>query len=244
MNRILNYPASPQDPARADLVLAREADVPLVIFLASSDLLSQIRQACLRQHVPQFHLLLVNVSNWNALLSCWPARNGETLFAGHGDITRYFMKSSLLPWALENLPAKPAQIWLGGYSLGGLFALWAGLQSQEIQRILCVSGSVWFDHFEEWAMKQPVPRQLASVYFSLGTKEIRTGNPRLQKTGDIMETLCSHFQDLGVKSALIWNPGTHFTEVPGRIARGIEWTFIMDSDTRFGEPGTHPPLQS
>lgn len=39
-------------------------------------------------------------------------------------------------------------------------------------------------------MKQPVPRQLASVYFSLGTKEIRTGNPRLQKTGDIMETLC------------------------------------------------------
>lgn len=119
MNRILNYPASPQDPARADLVLAREADVPLVIFLASSDLLSQIRQACLRQHVPQFHLLLVNVSNWNALLSCWPARNGETLFAGHGDITRYFMKSSLLPWALENLPAKPAQIWLGGYSLGG-----------------------------------------------------------------------------------------------------------------------------
>lgn len=244
MNRMLNYPGDAQDPVRADLVLAREDDVPLVVFFASGELLPQIRQACSRQSVPHFHLLLVNVNDWNALLSCWPARNGETFFAGHGDITRQFLETRLLPWALDHLPAKPDQIWLGGYSQGGLFALWAGLQSPQFQRLLCVSGSVWFEHFEEWAMKQPVGGQLKSVYFSLGTKEVKTGNPLLQKTGEIMETLCSHFQSRGIDSTLVWNPGTHFTEVPGRIARAIGWTFSVDAEPGSEGSGTQPPLKS
>lgn len=225
MNQTLPYPSVSADPAQALLIPSRTEPAPLIVFFAGEDLAQSLKTACSRLRVPHFHLLLVSVNDWNSLLSVWPANDGKTVFAGHADVTRAFLQDHLLPWALSSLPQAPSSLWLGGYSLGGLYVLWDGLQSNQFEALLCISGSVWFPEFEAWAKKQPVPSSVKSIYFSLGTKEVKTANPQLQKTGEIMENLSLHFQQEKLLSTFVWNPGTHFTEIPRRIALGLSWTF-------------------
>ena len=67
---------------------------------------------------------------------------------------------------------KNKKYYLGGYSLAGLFSLWACCQSGKFAGIAAASPSVWFPGFltylEENEVKSPC------IYLSLGDKEEKT----------------------------------------------------------------------
>ena len=91
-----------------------------------------------------FHLLAVRVSRWNLDLSPWPAPAvfGNEDFGGGAENT--------LRDILSLLPDRPKRIFIGGYSLAGLFALWAGCRTDRFSGIAAASPSVWFPGFTDF----------------------------------------------------------------------------------------------
>lgn len=224
MNETLYWKNASAD-IQARLQIREKSACPLVVLISHEDSVQPLMQACARQGTGRFHLLSIEVNDWNADLTPWPADGLEegTRFGGQASRTAQVLEEQILPWAQQSLPAVPSCRVLAGYSLGGLFALWAGLQSSVFDVLLCVSGSLWYPGLADWVLQASVPEQIRAVYFSLGKKEVRSRNPALQQTGEIMETLCRHFEEAGVMSTAVWNPGTHFTEVPWRLARALYW---------------------
>ena len=63
---------------------------------------------------------------------------------------------------------------LGGYSLAGLFALWAGTE-EPFGGIVAASPSVWYREWISYATTHP--SRSAHVYLSLGDREHRSKTP-------------------------------------------------------------------
>ena len=61
------------------------------------------------------------------------------------------------------------QVYLCGYSLAGLFTLWASTHTNTFQKIASVSPSVWFLNFVQYMQQNQV--HASEVYMSLGDKE-------------------------------------------------------------------------
>ena len=108
-------------------------------------------------HTP-FTLVAFLVEDWNRELSPWeaPAVFGSVAFGAGAAETLAFIRETLLP-ALE-IDGKKC-CYLGGYSLAGLFALWAAYQTDRFHGIAAVSPSVWFpgwkNYMESHAIRSP-----------------------------------------------------------------------------------------
>ncbi len=110
---------------------------------------------------------------------------------------------------------------IGGYSMGGLFALWASYQTDRFRGVAAVSPSVWFPGFAEYAASR---RMLAErVYLSLGDREEKTRNPVMAAVGDRIRELHGQLCSRGTPCRLEWNPGNHFTDPDLRTAKGFAW---------------------
>ncbi len=110
---------------------------------------------------------------------------------------------------------------LGGYSLGGLFALWAAYQTDVFAGIAAVSPSVWFPGFPEYTLSHTL--QTSRVYLSLGDREEKTKNPVMATAGDRIRELHEHLRAKGISCCLEWNKGNHFTDPDRRTAKGFAW---------------------
>ena len=110
---------------------------------------------------------------------------------------------------------------LGGYSMGGLFALWAAYQTGVFAGVAAVSPSVWFPGFPDYAKAHTL--QTGRIYLSLGDREEKTKNPVMASVGDRIRELHGYFRDQGVPSCLEWNKGNHFMDPDRRTAKGFAW---------------------
>ena len=74
----------------------------------------------------EFCLMAVKVRNWNKDLSPWPApaAYGNEDFGDGAAETLKFILEDLLPRTEDKSSNPPKKIFIGGYSLAGLFALW------------------------------------------------------------------------------------------------------------------------
>lgn len=70
---------------------------------------------------------------------------GEEPFAGKAGETLDWITGSLLPYLHEKeLIPEGVKKYIAGYSLSGLFALWAFMVSTEFDGAVSCSGSLWF----------------------------------------------------------------------------------------------------
>ena len=166
------------------------------------------------------------VSDWNMELSPWkaPAVFNREAFGAGADDTLAYITEELLPAIEKDCPTdNKKRFFLGGYSLAGLFALWAAYQTTLFSGIAAVSPSVWFPKWEDFISENPIhaPR----IYLSLGDKEEKTKNRMMAKVGDNIrrqyELLCK--DSLVKECTLEWNPGNHFAEPELRTAKGFAW---------------------
>ena len=63
------------------------------------------------------------------------------------------------------------------------------------------------------------------LYLSLGKSEERAGDPRMASVGDNTRAVYAHFlPQLGEANIqLDWNRGGHFTGIPNRWRKALEW---------------------
>ena len=168
-------------------------------------------------------LLLIGGLDWNRDLSPWPAPpafpKGEA-FAGEGGRLLAALTGRLLPEAEAALPAGIPK-GIAGYSLAGLFALWAAAETGAFSRAASMGGSLWCPGAENIAGKLAA-RRPERVYLSLGEKEERTRNPALQPVGERTRVLARTLEEAGIPVTLRFHPGGHFQDVGERIRQGLD----------------------
>ena len=172
-----------------------------------------------------FLFAAVPVESWNDALSPWksPAVWGKQGFGGKAGETLCFLTEQIIPSLKRQYPLpKNVKIILGGYSLAGLFALWASIQTNLFYGIAAASPSVWFPGWMEFERQHPIQAQ--RVYLSLGDKEEHTKNAVMAAVGDNIGTLHSRLIERGADCTLEWNSGGHFKNAALRTAKAFRWT--------------------
>lgn len=173
-----------------------------------------------------FLLVAYQAEDWNRDFSPWEAPAavpGET-FAGKGQKMLEWLLDSGIPYVEKKYPAKGPYL-LAGYSLAGLFSLWALYQTDAFEGAACCSGSLWYPGWEEYAGQNHILRDNALVYLSLGGKEEKTRNPMISTVGDVTRKQEKLLKSDGkVKACVLeWNSGGHFADSGKRLAKGIAW---------------------
>ena len=179
--------------------------------------------AAIAQSHHKFLFAAIPVLNWNDELSPWdaPAVWGKQGFGGNAADTLRFLMEQVIPTLKQklNLP-EDIKIILGGYSLAGLFALWASTQTSLFCGIAAASPSVWFPGWVDFEPQHPIQAQ--HVYLSLGDKEEHTKNPVMAVVGDNIRALNNRLTEHGADCVLEWNCGGHFKDADLRTARAFQ----------------------
>ena len=173
-----------------------------------------------------FPLLCINNLNWQKDMCPWdsPALiKNEKDFIGGADEYLFLLEKEIIPRAVEILGEEPTYYALAGYSLAGLFALYAGYRSSLFSRIASVSGSLWYPDFVSFAKEKKMLSRAERLYLSLGTEEARTMHAVLSTIERKTRELVEHYQSSGYCVNFEQNPGNHFCEVEQRIEKGIRW---------------------
>lgn len=118
--------------------------------------------------------------------------------------------------------AAPRRV-LAGYSLAGLCSLYALYRTDRFDGAACVSGSLWYDGFADYMAAHRPIKIPDRVYFSLGIREPKARSARMAAVGRRTEQAARLLAGLGCETVLEWNPGGHFDDPAGRLARGVLW---------------------
>ena len=159
------------------------------------------------------------IKDWNQELTPWaaPPVFGKVPFGNGAGKTLGFITNQLLPEVQENIP----HLILGGYSLAGLFALWAGYQTDRFEGIAAASPSVWYPQWIDYASEnKPLAK---SVYLSLGDKEEKAKNPVMAQVGNAIRKQHELLTEQKINTILEWNAGNHFVDSDKRMAKGFAW---------------------
>ena len=173
-------------------------------------------------------LSLVAVSGlaWNHDMAPWdipPISANDTPCTGGAGAYLRLLLEKIMPEAEDALPGKPVWRGIAGYSLAGLFAVYAVYQTDVFSRVGSISGSLWFPGIQEYIFSHTLCRKPDCMYFSLGDKESRTRNPFLKCVQENTEAIRTFYERQGINTAFQLNPGNHFKDGALRTAAGIQW---------------------
>ncbi len=160
-------------------------------------------------------LIAVRINNWNNDLSPWeaPAVFGKENFGGDA--------SKTLCELMDLCKDKGKRYFIGGYSLAGLFALWAAYQTDIFEGVAAASPSMWFPGFADYMKKNELHTN--TVYLSLGDREEKARNPVMATVGDRIRETQVLLKEKGVNCILEWNEGNHFKDAGIRTAKAFAW---------------------
>lgn len=137
------------------------------------------------------------------------------------EATYAYLADVIMPYVHNAL--KPSIIILGGYSLGGLFALWASTRLEGLDAVYAGSPSLWMDGWDEYSDAHPL--KVRCVSMSLGDKEECTNKKPFCIIGDrVRRQHERNVSQLGADACILqWNKGGHFNDIEQRKADGFAW---------------------
>ena len=204
-----------------------------------------------------FAMVFFDCVEWARALMPWAddavSRNAEV--GRHAPDTLRFIEHTLLPWLRERFGALPCII--GGYSLGGLFALWAARNTDVFAAVAAASPSLWIKGWGEYAAAHPIlspqatsqhlnistpqhstPQHITTttpIHLSLGDREEHCRNQRMKRIGDCVRAehtlLCQQLSPTAV--TLRWHGGGHFGAEAERTAEAFAWCIEQIAQQRL-----------
>lgn len=206
------------------LYKAEHSGAPLIVYNNFDDDGSGVVSAMQKIGSPDCNLLSVGGLNWDHDMTPWycpPLTKGDTPCTGGADDYLKVLLDEILPEALARIDGEPEFFGLSGYSLAGLFAIYAMYNTDRFSRICSMSGSLWFPDFREYATSHPLVRKPDRLYLSLGDRESRTRVKLLKPVQENTEFLADFYREQGIETEFELNPGNHFQEPELRSAKGI-----------------------
>lgn len=198
---------------------------PVIYLTTYNDDGGEVYEELQKGGCPDFTLVTVSGLNWEAELSPWAAGNlfkYSEMFTGGADAYLQFLTQQVLPQVEAGLNGI---LWRGltGYSLAGLFTVYALYKTDLFSRAASMSGSLWYPDFKDFAMQNTLCKTPQHLYFSLGDKEARARNQYLKTVQQCTEELAAHYRSLGINTCYELNPGGHYRNIIIRSAAGIKW---------------------
>ncbi|WP_026665688.1 esterase [Butyrivibrio sp. FC2001] len=192
-----------------------ESNIVLIQLIDGHDLKTIDNEFEHIQKSSDIRLIAIKVDDWNRDLSPWeaPAVFGDEGFGDGAEKT--------LAEVLKYTEDKSKTYYLGGYSLAGLFALWAVYQTDVFSGVAAASPSAWFPGFFDYMKEHDI--KVPKIYLSLGDKEEKTRNPVMSTVGDRIRAMNDYLTSQGKVCTLEWNQGNHFKEPDLRMAKGFSF---------------------
>lgn len=224
-----------------------------VAFLCGGEMEPLLKE--LAPDLPEM-LLFAPQADWERDYTPWPAPAlpDRDPFLGGGPRFLRFLTETAKPWLDARFPTLPGSehTLLAGYSLAGLFALWAACNTDLFGRVASLSGSLWYDGWVAY-LQEHRPDANSRIYLSLGkregyapstahlpsaeppsgtTRELLTpaGAPQpprspMAAVGDCtQQTFRLLAETLSPEQLVLeWNRGGHFTGIPNRWRKGLLW---------------------
>ena len=210
-----------------EITLYKSTDInaPLIVFNTFEGDGEGVYQALQNMGCTSLNLLVIGNIDWNHDMSPWympSIYSKEKSFSGGADEYLKLLIDKILPRAKELMDGEPKFTGIAGYSLAGLFAVYAMYKTDVFDRVACMSGSLWFHDFIEYCKRNEYKRLPDKIYFSLGDKEANTRNPVLKTVEYDTRELSEYFKNLGSEVIFELNKGNHFTDTVLRSAKGIK----------------------
>ena len=205
---------------------SEEPGAPLVVLNAVEEEALPVFSAAQKMAKGPFSLAVIAGLDWDADLTPWAAPSafrGGAPYGGRADAFLEALTGEILPQLIAKLPAAPRWVGLAGYSLAGLFALYAACRSTAFARVASASGSLWYPRFLGFVRERGFARQPDRVFLSVGDREARTRNPMLRPVEENTRALAEQCAGQGIATAFELNPGGHFQQPVERTARAIAW---------------------
>ena len=196
---------------------AKEAGQPFIVFNDFSDEDSELIEELNKMNCPDINLLTVIPLDWDTDMTPWPApplSKKDEGFKGGADEYLTLLTQKIIPKALENVRGTPCWFGIAGYSLSGLFSLYALYRTTVFKRAASMSGSLWYPGFLEFVKERDLLQNPDKIYLSLGDAEKMSRHPMLKTVEDNTRAVAETYALKGVPVTFELNPGNHFKE-PG-----------------------------
>lgn len=206
------------------LYKAEKPNQPLVVLNMFEDDSSGVLAELQKMGAFDINLLVISKLDWNAELSPWeisPISKQEPPFTGGAAEYLDWLLNEALPKGLELIDGTPTKTYIAGYSMAGLFALYALYNCDVFERAACMSSSFWFPDFKEFVESHEIKREPEKLYFSLGDKEAKTKHQILKTVQENTEAIVNQLKAQEIDVTFEMNEGNHFKDIDWRIAKGI-----------------------
>lgn len=209
-------------PYRINCYIPVNRTVRKVVYLHPAD--GQEKESVWQLISGQCAFITIEGFDWNRDMSPW---YHDKVFAKGGDFTgkadEYLDRlcEKVIPEAESRFDLCPEKRYLAGYSLSGLFALYALYRTELFDAAASISGSLWYEGFVDFIKKNEPLRRPERIYLSLGEKEASSARGIMKQVLIRTREAEAVYTRSGIQTIFEMNPGNHFTRVPERIAKGI-----------------------
>ena len=215
-----------KDSKAVCVFLCAEPGAPIIYLNTFSDEGQKVYGAAQATGCPPFTLVAISNLDWNHDMVPWDGpssfKNAESCTGGADDYLR-LLTEEIIPTAEKGIAGVPCWRGIAGYSLAGLFALYAIYQTDLFSHVGSMSGSLWYSGMKEYIFSHEPKRRPDCIYFSLGDKESKTRNPVLRSVRQNTEEIQAFYQAKGIDTVFQLNPGNHYDHAVERTAAGLCW---------------------
>ncbi len=203
-------------------VFSRRDQAPVFLWAGGDPSEEEINDLYKKTGRDDFSVFSFGTNDWDGAYSPWPAVIGENrAFSGQASTTLLWLKEQAGPY-LEKQETGP--LYMMGYSLAGLFALFSLYEWEQSAGAVCCSSSLWYPEWMDYARTHsPFPGK--QIYLSLGGREAASGEAIMrgieQNTREQEKLLKG---DRNVKKVCLrMVAGGHFADSVKRLAMGVNW---------------------
>lgn len=200
------------------------------IYFLDGDQFEEPFNHWIRKHQPALNFVLINANNRTDDYTPWPLQASESMpmdFGGKAAEHLSFFATHVIPFCESKyaFASSEEKRVIGGYSLGGLFSLYAAVNTNLFGTALSCSSSLWFPDFLDYLKEHPFKAPHPKLYMSVGDEEGLTAtnltNHQIPNTMMLKDLLEPKFQPGDFKFTL--EEGNHGNNISGRAWRAIEW---------------------
>ena len=205
-------------------------ELPVVILNIYGKEGQEVWNKCLDIKCKEYILVSISNLDWNNEMTPWYSEKinekGEE-FLGQADEYIQIMLNEIIPkvknYIEKDLKLKIKYYIISGYSLAGLFAIYASYKTNIFSKIVSASGSLWFPKFVDFVKENKISSNVEKIYFSLGNKESKVKNQILANVEKNTKEIEEIYKKQGIKTIYVENEGNHFKDASLRLAKGIKW---------------------
>ena len=200
------------------------------IYFLDGDQFAEPFNRWIIKHHPPLNFVLLNANNRTDDYTPWPLQASETMpmdFEGKAEEHLSFISTHVIPFCESEygLASSAEKRVIGGYSLGGLFSLYAAVNTDLFGTVLSCSSSLWYPGFLDYLKEHPFKAAHSKLYMSVGDQEGTTATnltaAQTSNTIALKDFYEPKFEPNDFK--FILEEGNHGNNISRRVERAVEW---------------------